>query len=220
MVAGLVAAAGDDLVRAMARMPPESLTATPMRRRAEVDRRGPARGLRRCPAGGAARPGRARRRGRPDPCRRPRPARRSCRRRPCTVLGRVGDQLGGVQPAVGGDRRDEADAPAVGGAAEHDGPDAGLVAHGQRPGRAGRRGRGRRPGPRRRRRRPRPTRSPACPAAAWRSSALTSSRSSLISATRRSTASTSSSSATPERRRHLAEPRLVARAAARWARSR
>ena len=37
-----------------------------------------------------------------------------------------------MQPAVGVDGRDDGDAPAVGRAAEHHGPDAGLVAHGER----------------------------------------------------------------------------------------
>ena len=45
-------------------------------------------------------------------------------------LGGVGDELAGVEAAVLGDRRDQGGAATVGRAAEHDGADAGPVAHG------------------------------------------------------------------------------------------
>ena len=95
--------------------------------------------------------------------------------------GRVGDQLAGVEAAVLGDRGHQGDAAALGRAAEHHGPDAGLVAHGDGEVAHLVAGRCRRPGPRRRRRRRRPpARRPGC-RAAWRRSALISSCSALSS---------------------------------------
>ena len=43
----------------------------------------------------------------------------------------IGDQGAGLEPAVGGHRGDQGHATALGGGAEHHGPDVGLVADGQ-----------------------------------------------------------------------------------------